>query len=149
MRTGGRNGGRKPRVFTESELGRIRESVENGIALDSIAPRYDTTRKTITKLAKLHGWKRPSRKLKTTMLRLPGNPRSFFQLANLSRDTRREVEETERQLYGPLLDDVKFLRRRGFYIHRQGKWIMLGNRLVDTDRLVATAARERRLAGRA
>ncbi|MBS0550009.1 MAG: hypothetical protein JSR24_19825 [Proteobacteria bacterium] len=60
-------------------------------------------------------------------------------------DLRREVIEREAILYGPLLEDVMFLRRRGFILHAEGKRVRLGNRLVSRSTLHDIAARERRL----
>jgi len=62
---------------------------------------------------------------------------------------RREVAQRETALYGALLDDVNFLRRRGFPIHSELKGgrrlYRVGNRLLDPAELRAVAARERRL----
>ena len=60
-------------------------------------------------------------------------------------DLRREVAEREAALYGRLLPDVTFLRRRGFVVFIDGKRFRLGNRLVSRTRLLDIAARERRL----
>ena len=53
--------------------------------------------------------------------------------------------ENERLLYGPLLPDVRFLRQRGFGVHREGDRYRVGNRLMDGGQLRGVAARERRL----
>src|SRR5476649_395452 len=53
--------------------------------------------------------------------------------------------DNEKRLYGKLMDDVTFLRRRGFGVHCEGPLFRVGNRLVDGATLVAVAARERRL----
>jgi hypothetical protein len=55
------------------------------------------------------------------------------------------ASESERALYGVLLKDVRFLRQRGFGIHREGRKLRVGNRLVSGRGLRALAARERRL----
>lgn len=60
-------------------------------------------------------------------------------------DLRRKVIDREASLYGPLLEDVMFLRRRGFALHAEGKRVRLGNRLVSRSTLHDIAARERRL----
>lgn len=60
-------------------------------------------------------------------------------------ELRREVAERESALYGRLLPDVTFLRRRGFAVHIEGRRLRVGNRLVARSRLRAIAARERRL----
>jgi hypothetical protein len=58
---------------------------------------------------------------------------------------RREMVAREARLYGPLLDAVILLRRRGFGVHVEGKRFRVGNRLMGARELSATAARERRL----
>lgn len=64
---------------------------------------------------------------------------------------RREVAHREKALYGALLDDVDFLRRRGFAVHAELKGsrrcYRVGNRLLGAAELRAVAARERRLLG--
>ncbi len=60
-------------------------------------------------------------------------------------DLRREVAERETALYGRILPDVTFLRRRGFVVYIEGKRFRMGNRLVSRSRLCDIAARERRL----
>ena len=55
--------------------------------------------------------------------------------------------ENEWLLYGPLLPDVRFLRRRGFGVHMEGDRYRVGNRLMTAGRLRGVAARERRLVG--
>jgi hypothetical protein len=57
------------------------------------------------------------------------------------------VSDTEKQLYGALISDVLFLRRRGFGVHCEGERFRVGNRLLDAEGLRAVAARERRLVG--
>ena len=64
---------------------------------------------------------------------------------------RREVARREKALYGALLDDVAFLRRRGFAVHAELKGsrrrYRVGNRLLGAAELRSVAARERRLLG--
>src|SRR5476649_637419 len=55
------------------------------------------------------------------------------------------LSDNEKRLYGALMGDVTFLRRRGFGVHCEGTLFRVGNRLVDADELVAIAAREPRL----
>jgi hypothetical protein len=55
------------------------------------------------------------------------------------------ASENERALYGKLLDEVRFLRQRGFGVHREGRKFRVGNSLVSARRLKIMAARERRL----
>ena len=61
----------------------------------------------------------------------------------------RRLEEAQRlkDLYGPLLADVEFLRKRGFVIAKERGQIEIGGRAVTAEELQAKAARERRLAG--
>lgn len=73
-------------------------------------------------------------------------------IANKLRHTirlRREVARREAGLYGALLDDVNFRRRRGFPVHSELKgglrFYRVGNRLLAATGLRAVAARERRL----
>lgn len=73
-------------------------------------------------------------------------------IANKLRRTirlRREVAHREAALYGALLGDVNFLRRRGFSIHSElqagRRFYWVGNRLLGATALRAVAARERRL----
>ena len=51
----------------------------------------------------------------------------------------------ETALYGALLADVTFLRRRGFGVHCEGDLFRVGNRLLDAQGVHEVAARERRL----
>ena len=64
---------------------------------------------------------------------------------------RREVARREKALYGALLDDVDFLRRRGFTVHAvlkgSRRCYRVGSRLLGAAELRAVAARERRLLG--
>ena len=60
---------------------------------------------------------------------------------------RRETDQREALLYGPVLDDVILLRRRGFGVHIEGDRFRVGNRLMSRAELRRTAARERRLLG--
>lgn len=73
--------------------------------------------------------------------------RPSFQIpvAPASRRWSDPVSDIERTLYGALMEDVTFLRKRGFGIHREKTGFRVGNRLVDADGLEAIAARERRL----
>jgi len=64
---------------------------------------------------------------------------------------RRRVEpasDNEKLLYGALLPEVVFLRRRGFGVHCERELFRVGNRLLDAEGLLAVAARERRLVER-
>ena len=63
----------------------------------------------------------------------------------LPRRWAEPASDNEKQLYGALLAEVVFLRRRGFGVHREGELFRVGNRLLDADGLLAIAARERRL----
>lgn len=59
----------------------------------------------------------------------------------------RPAVDTDAMLYGGVLSDVQFLRRRGFGIHKEATGFRVGNALVSASDIVAKAARERRLAG--
>ena len=50
-------------------------------------------------------------------------------------------------LYGDAVDDVAYLRKRGFVVNRDGDGVRVGNRLLSLDAVRAMAARERGLAG--
>lgn len=67
--------------------------------------------------------------------------------ANLEQDARAEGAARDRQLYGALIDDVKFLRSRDWGIHRDGTRIIVGNRPMEPESIRALAERERRIAG--
>lgn len=62
---------------------------------------------------------------------------------------RREVAQREARLYGALLEDVNFLRRRGFPIHSElaggRRLYRVGNCLMDATGLRCVACRERRM----
>lgn len=61
-------------------------------------------------------------------------------------EQRRAAEEKAyRSLYGKLLPDVDFLRRRGFVVFKEKGKLTLGGREISADDLRAKAARERRL----
>jgi hypothetical protein len=55
------------------------------------------------------------------------------------------ASDNEKLLYGALLPEVVFLRRRGFGVHCEGDLFRVGSRLLDAEGLLAVAARERRL----
>jgi len=57
----------------------------------------------------------------------------------------REEAAAYGRLYGKLLPDVEFLRRRGFVIVKERGKLTIGGREVSADDLQAKAARERRL----
>ncbi len=64
---------------------------------------------------------------------------------SLSRRWAEPASDNEKQLYGTLLPEIVFLRRRGFGVHREGDRFRVGNRLLDADGVLAVAAREHRL----
>ena len=67
-------------------------------------------------------------------------------LFDLHRDPYASANEVA--LYGAQLHDVRFLRQRGFGVHREGPLFRVGNRLVSRSRLVEVARRERSLLGK-
>jgi hypothetical protein len=61
---------------------------------------------------------------------------------------RAEIEAREREIYGDLVDDVRVLRGRSFFVAAQdGGAFVVGTKTVDRDGLRALADRERRLMG--
>ena len=74
--------------------------------------------------------------------------RAARKLATYDQDKRREGEDRDRQVYGSVLDDVQYLRRRGWVIHREKPGLYrVGNQFCAPADIVAKAQRERRLAG--
>lgn len=67
--------------------------------------------------------------------------------ATYDQQVRAEREKRDRELYGPVLDDVKWLTHRGWVITKEPSGYRVGNALVSAADIVAKAARERRLAG--
>lgn len=53
----------------------------------------------------------------------------------------------QRTLYGEAVEDVAYLRQRGFVVTREGEGVRVGNRLVSLEEVPALAARERNVAG--
>lgn len=143
-----------PAPLTEAELRRIRSAVEAGEeTLEAIGRRFSLSRKTIVHLIARHGWTNPwiarqrDRGAAATIMRKV-RPNSY--LANPAKYVaakRREVEQVDRGLYGPLLDDVQWLRRRGWTINVESGGFRVGNHVIDGAALAQKAARERRLAG--
>lgn len=71
-------------------------------------------------------------------------PRTLKQIIETRRDdqARREAE-----LYGDLLNDVRYLRGRGWVITREAGGFRVGNTLCDATEVRAKAAREREMTG--
>ena len=67
--------------------------------------------------------------------------------AELDRGARAEAIAVDARIYGGILPDVQFLRRRGWVIHHERGAFRVGNDLISAADIVAKAARERRLAG--
>lgn len=81
-------------------------------------------------------------------VRRPSPPgRARFRLDRLDQDARVDGETRDRTLYGGILEDVQFLRHRGWVITSEKGRYRVGNQLVDAPAIVAKAQRERRLAG--
>lgn len=70
-----------------------------------------------------------------------------YKLDRLDQDARVDGEARDRVLYGGILEDVQFLRHRGWIITSEKGRYRVGNQLVDAPAIVAKAQRERRLAG--
>lgn len=68
-------------------------------------------------------------------------------MAALQDANRREEAERLKKLYGPLLPDVEFLRKRGFVIVKERGQVEIDGRPFTADEVRAKAARERRVAG--
>ena len=60
---------------------------------------------------------------------------------------RAEDAARQRQLYGDAVDDVKYLRRIGFTVNRDGGNVRVGNKLLTLAEVRTMAARERSIAG--
>lgn len=74
-------------------------------------------------------------------------PGAAHKLANLDQDARGDGDARDRALYGGILDDVNWLRHRGWVVTKETGGYRVGNQLVDAPAIVAKAQRERRLAG--
>ena len=67
--------------------------------------------------------------------------------AELDVSARNECQAVDARIYGGVLEDVQFLRRRGWGIHKEQGGFRVGNDLISAADIVAKAQRERRLAG--
>lgn len=141
---------------SEIELRRIRSAVEDGAeTLDAIGKRFGRSRRTIVGYVACYGWsneriaaQRGLAPVKTRLAIKRGHKANGY-MANPAKyvaEKRREVEAVDRNLYGSLLDDVQYLRRRGWVVNREGSGFRVGNSVVDGAALMEKAARERRLA---
>lgn len=74
-------------------------------------------------------------------------PGAAHKLANYDQESRKDLQARDHAIYGGLVEDVKWLRHRGWVITKTPGGFMCGNALVDAADIVAKAARERRLAG--
>lgn len=146
--------------LTEQVLRRMRSAVEDGEeTLEAIGKRFGRSRKTVVVLIRQYGWHNPwvarqkhSRGLAggiSARQRLKRTKANGFLLnpAKFIAEKRAAVDAIERNLYGPHLDDVTYLRQRGWIITAERSGFRVGNQVVDGDALAAKAARERRLAG--
>lgn len=68
-------------------------------------------------------------------------------LASYDQDKRKEGEARDRAIYGGVIEDVRYLRRRGWGIHKEEGGFRVGRELLGAADIVSKAARERRLAG--
>lgn len=76
-----------------------------------------------------------------------GKRQGYFRMPTFRSQESRPAVETDTMIYGGIVEDVKFLRRRGFGIHKETGGYRVGNSLVTAHDIVAKAERERRLAG--
>ncbi len=138
---------RRPREWTDDVLARMRKAVEDGLNLEAVALRFATGRRVVVGLIEKYGWRCPhaERSEPKPKKALPATQR--FNLSKLDRNTRDEIADGDKRRYGHLLEDVEFLRRRGWPIHKERGGFRYGNELVDGARIASAAARERRLAG--
>lgn len=121
--------------------------LDSTIARKEIARRLGKSIWWLYSICKRLGW--PDRKRKAKGSRKPVRSATSFRTeASLANAVRHESAMRDRTLYGPLVDDVQFLRRRGFGIHRERGGFRVGSRLMDAETVQAVAARERRLAAR-
>lgn len=68
-------------------------------------------------------------------------------LATYDQVKRQEGQAIDAKLYGPLLEDVNWLRHRGWVVTVDQEGYKVGNHVISAADIVAKAARERRLAG--
>lgn len=68
-------------------------------------------------------------------------------LATYDQTKRAEGQALDARLYGPLLEDVNWLRHRGWIVTVDQQGYRVGNSVITAADVVAKAARERRLAG--
>jgi hypothetical protein len=69
------------------------------------------------------------------------------EMAALQEANRQEEAQRLKKLYGSLLPDVEFLRKRGFVIVKERGQVEIDGRPFTADEVRAKAARERRVAG--
>jgi hypothetical protein len=79
---------------------------------------------------------------KTTVPKKRGN----FRLFDRRRGETTVHADIEQVIYGGILDDVRWLRHRGWVITKELGGYKVGNTLMGAEDIVAKAARERRLA---
>lgn len=138
---------RQPREWTPGQLKRMRGAVESGdLTMTAVAVRFRCSTEEVGRLIAAHGWRNPYAgrvKPKPGVLK-PPKP-APFNAASYDRDVREEDERRQRALYGDLFDDVQFLRRVGFGVHREGAGYRVGNQMRTAAEVRGIAARERRL----
>lgn len=133
------------REWTPAELRRMRSVVESGDTnIEHIARQFRTSEREVRRLTAEKGWTNPNAKKVQ-----PKKPTgvSYWSRAKFEAAKREEVANAERRLYGALLDDVQWLRRRGYGVNKERGGYRVGNKVMDADGLRAVANRERRLAG--
>jgi len=137
--------GRKPRAWKPGELKRMRNVVEAGeLNIEQIGRHFKCSEHEVRRLTVEQGWTNPNTRKFT---KPPKNGVSYWNRAKFEAAKREEVEKTDRRIYGALLDDVQWLRRRGWVINKERGGFRVGNKVIDAEALRNVADRERRLAG--
>jgi len=137
----------KPRLTAE-----LREEVRalyaaGELSNKEIGRRYGKAANWVNQLAAQYGWPlRTKSKPATVYGGKVRSPHSHKPLTDAQRRAEREAEQARlaRDLYGDLLPDVEYLRRK-MPVSREGALIRVGGTLRTEEEVRAIAARERRL----
>lgn len=144
--------GRSPRVFTTPELQRIQACIENtDMTMSVIAMRFRVSIKKLAELGRELGWNNPrpeKTKPSTPNRGILKKPKAHRYIpAKYDAAQREIVADGDRKRYGSLLEDVQWLRRRGWAINCEKGEYRVGNSIVSAEDIRDKADRERRLAG--
>lgn len=150
FRRGGRRGNAFP-IRDAAEVERIRRAYyANEVPVFEVCRRFKMTDHELRLLIARNGWTSRS---KMTMQRISSH-RKVLPKRRTEADVRaaHRTEQTERQasLYRSAVEDVHYLRRRGFPVDRNGinpksDAVHFGNTIITFAELREKAARERRL----